>query len=162
MLFGEFITEMYDKAKVITNEDEWLSIKHAVDLLLAVVETSEEKWLQMSDAISGLNNMTSAEEFIAIVDNKDSNGLAIAFEEADNWLYLPECQAILAEYLTATPIAIPDTDEELDLNTTINVMLIGVYNSYKTMAEERADELAARYAVDDGSLEGEMEETPTE
>lgn len=159
MLFGEFVIEMYDKAKSITTEGEWLSIKSAIDLLLTTVETSEKKWLKMKEAINGLNHMTSAEEFIAIVDNKDSNGLALVFEEADNWLYLPECQAALAEYLTATPIAIPDTDEELDLGTTINVMLIGVYNSYKTMAEERADELAARYAVEDDGLEGEMDPT---
>ena len=149
MLLGEYLNEMYDTVIKGVTEEEWLAVKDSINILTRIVETSEEKWASMESAASAFSIMEVPNDFIELYNNKAINGLDIFIEEANTFMCMPYIQESLAEYLATVPTVIPD-DGVLDFNTTLNIMMLDVYNDYaKNVIHEEENEVDGEEAMYD-------------
>ena len=155
MFFTDFMAEMYAKAKIVTTDEEWAAIKEGIDIVTRFVVTDNDTWESISEIMGVINELNSAQEFIDVVDNADTNGYNELCAAVETWIWLPEVMETIEYALAAYPIAVStDDEEEVDLVSSIGMSLVSVYQNYlpTTMeykAQREAEEAAAAAQIED-------------
>lgn len=116
MLFNEFITDIYTTA--------------------VSSDITEEDWQFLSDTLKLLINNEEVDNFLFMAQNVDENGIDTLMSCMEECMQLPEAQTNLENYLMVTPIVIPDEGEVVDLQTSVNLKLIALYDTVYKQEED--------------------------
>lgn len=167
MLFNDLINNICSQAEEIdSTEGSWAIIHNTLDICTAVIETSVEEWEYLEQVLN---------DFLAL---EGAANLAVFMYVTEHWNELINCieyslttdGAIsnMETYLNSITIVIPE-DGEPDLQTTLDLALVDIYNESKAICDERhaAEAEAAEESTGEGEKDNDdyvspIEENPTE
>ena len=172
MLFNDLISEICAKAEAIDDtEGAWEKVKNTLEICALVIETSAEAWDgYLSDMFDTYHNVATAADFKTFITTSEH---IEDFIDCINFSMTTENSlSVIKEYLDTVAIAIPDTEGEMDLQTSLDLSLADIYKESLTIYEDRKAQEDNEPSLDeDDGIEGEkdnddyvppVEESPTE